>query len=758
MKIDHSAVRRIRESELFDAEWYLEQNPEVKTLAMDPAEHFLLFGARMGRLPGPTNGDPAVGADAAGGAAAVGRIIGRDRGTSRIRAPRKRPVQHSFSAHALPEVDPARLSPRQIEQMLDIRFDPVEKPDVSIIIPVYNQVAFTAVCLNSLAEQIFSGSFEVIVMDDGSSDATERLMSRVAGLRYVRNEHNLGFIQNCNKGASLARGEYLVFLNNDTFLLDGWLEELRATFAVHENVGVAGSKLVYPDGRLQEAGGIIWEDGSGWNWGRLQDPAHPRYNYARDADYISGASIMVPRGLFFELGQFSSELQNSYFEDTWLAFAAREKGYRVVYQPHSRLIHYEGVTSGRDETAGTKKYQAINRSIFLGRWRDALAGNFPNGHNPDRASDRTVNGDIVVIDARTPMPDHDSGSVDMFNLLRILQDQGHRVHFIPQNMAHAEKYTHALQALGVECIHAPFYSSLRDFLLERGDCFSHVIIARTPVAEAFIDDVADLAPSARKIFYTVDMHGLREMREAQLSRNFEKMRHARETLNRELELIDRCDITIVLSEFEAQFLRAMGYENIVIVPLIRDYSEMPRLPGFDERRDVVFIGGFEHTPNVDAVRWLVDEIWPAVRLQCKEKGLEPIKLKIVGSKMPGWMKEIDAPDIEPIGYVEDLDALFCGVRLSIAPLRYGAGLKGKVATSLGYGVPVVGTDMAFEGMPEDTLDSVALIGNDPAALAGRILDHYTEQSAWQDVSKAGVQYVNQHYSVGAIAKHIAMFL
>jgi glycosyltransferase involved in cell wall biosynthesis len=202
----------------------------------------------------------------------------------------------------------------------------------------------------------------------------------------------------------------------------------------------------------------------------------------------------------------------------------------------------------------------------------------------------------------------------------------------------------------------------------------------------------------------------------------------------------------------------MGYENIVIVPLIRDYSEMPRLPGFDERRDVVFIGGFEHTPNVDAVRWLVDEIWPAVRVQCKEKGLEPIKLKLVGSKMLSWMKEIDAPDIEPIGYVEDLDALFCGVRLSIAPLRYGAGLKGKVATSLGYGVPVVGTDMAFEGMPEDTLDSVALIGNDPAALAGRILDHYTEQSAWQDVSKAGVQYVNQHYSVGAIAKHIAMFL
>src|SRR5690606_23415685 len=142
---------------------------------------------------------------------------------------------------------------------------------------------------------------------------------------------------------------------------------------------------------------------------------------------------------------------NSYYEDTWLAFAAREAGCRVLYQPRSQLIHFEGVTSGRSENEGTKRYQAVNRQIFLDRWRPGLAGNLKNGSDPEKASDRLPRGHILIIDACTPTPDQDSGSLDMFNLMRILRSQNHRVHFIPQsNFAHFGAYTERLQEMGVE--------------------------------------------------------------------------------------------------------------------------------------------------------------------------------------------------------------------------------------------------------------------------------------------------------------------
>lgn len=755
-------LEAIRNSGLFNAEWYLKTYPDVKALGMDPLEHFLWLGHRLSRNPSPKfdtrkyleeNPDVVVtGMNALVHYVCHGRHAGRTFGASGA------PSAFTLSPDIIrPHIalfyPPASMSAVQLEQLLEIEFPKVEAPEISIIIPVYNEIAYTAVCLRSLLNQECTDSFEVIVMDDGSSDRTQELVSKIPGLRYHRNATNLGFNRNCNRGAELARGKYLVFLNNDTEVLPGWLQALRDTFRNHGDVGIVGSKLIYPDGRLQEAGGIIWEDGSGWNWGRMKDPHHPRYNFVRDVDYVSGASIMVSREVFFRLGQFSKELQNSYYEDTWLAFAAREAGLRVLYQPRSQLIHFEGVTSGRSESEGAKRYQALNRRAFFERWRSALAGNLRNGSDPEKASDRLPRGHILIVDACTPTPDQDSGSVDMFNMMRILRSLNYRIHFIPQsNFQHFGKYTESLQEMGVECIHAPFYTTVRDFLVERGDMFSHVILARTPIAEAALGDVLALAPSARTIFYTVDMHGLREVREAELSGDPEKRVKAEDTLRRELALVDRFDTTIVLSEYEAAFLRERGHRNVAIVPLIRDYTVMPPCPPFDKREGVAFIGGFQHTPNLDAVRWLYDEIWPRVREIAAEKGLPPIRLKIVGSKMPDWIRAEAPGDVEPVGFVENLDDVFCQVRLSIAPLRYGAGLKGKVATSLEYGVPVVGTSMAFEGMPAEGLHPIRLCADDAEALARQIIAVYFSEGEWNRTSAAGRDYVRRHYSLEAVGK------
>ncbi len=193
---------------------------------------------------------------------------------------------------------PSLVIPRQSPlngSGFDISLSTSTNPTVSVVIPIYGQIEYTLQCLASIAANLPSAPFEVIVVDDCSPDDPTMVLERVRGIRLVRNAENQGFIRSCNAGANIARGKYLHFLNNDTVVTFGWLDELFRTFDEFPGTGFVGSKLIYPDGRLQEAGGIIWRDGSPWNFGRDQDAALPVYNYAREVDYCSGASIMLPK-------------------------------------------------------------------------------------------------------------------------------------------------------------------------------------------------------------------------------------------------------------------------------------------------------------------------------------------------------------------------------------------------------------------------------------------------------------------------------
>src|SRR5439155_1081262 len=244
----------------------------------------------------------------------------------------------------------------------EIEFPVHEQVEISIVVPVFNQFRFTQACLAALQEHQGTERFEVIVVDDCSTDKTAEALPRIPGAVYVRNETNSGFISSCNRGGEKARGQYLVFLNNDTLVRAGWLKALMDTFVEDPYAGIVGSKLIYPDGRLQEAGGVIWRDASGWNYGKFDDPAKPEYNYLREVDYCSAAALMIPKSLFQSVGGFDPRYAPAYYEDTDLAFKVRQAGYKVLYQPLSEVIHYEGATGGTDITTGTKKYQDINRS------------------------------------------------------------------------------------------------------------------------------------------------------------------------------------------------------------------------------------------------------------------------------------------------------------------------------------------------------------------------------------------------------------
>lgn len=623
----------------------------------------------------------------------------------------------------------------------DLRFQVQEAPRASIIVPVYNQLAYTLGCLQALAQCGDTASFEIIVVDDGSSDDTARVIAAIPGLRFQRNPHNLGFIGACNAGAAFARGDYLVFLNNDTAVQAGWLDALLRTFVEHPDTGLAGSKLVYPDGRLQEAGGIVFSDGSGWNYGRFDDPADPRYNYVREADYCSGAAIALRRHLFESLAGFDSRYTPAYYEDTDLAMRVRERGLKVRYQPASVVVHFEGISSGTDLSQGVKAHQVVNQKKFLERWSDALAARHPPpGTDVMRAREHRCRHRVLVLDACTPTPDRDSGSLRMIELLRQLLDLDCAVSFFPENRAHDGRYTEALQQLGVEAWWHPWLQDVPAWLKAHGSRFDTVIVSRHYILSPLLPLLRQYAPQARLVFDTVDLHFLREEREAELAADPARQRAAARTRADELALIAASDLTWVVSPVEQSLLqRTLPGARIEVLSNI--HSPRGAGPDFGSRRDLVFVGGYRHPPNVDAALWLIDDLYPRIR------ALRPdIRLHLVGGDAPDSLRRrAEQPGIRFHGYVSDLEALLDTCRVTVAPLRYGAGVKGKINQSLALGLPVVASHCAVEGMHlQHEID--ALVADDAAGFVEAVLRLYEDAALWQRLVEGGLENTRRHFS------------
>ena len=627
----------------------------------------------------------------------------------------------------------------------------VTEPLVSILIPVYGQHETTFGCLKSIAEHRLRRPFEVIVADDCSLVPAAEALAQVSGIRIIRNQTNLGFIGNVNAAATHARGQWLIVLNNDTIVRPGALDALLDTFDAHPNVGLVGAKLLNADGSLQEAGGIVWRDGSAWNWGRGQHRDDPRFNFVRDADFCSGAALAISRTLFTDMGGFDPHYAPAYYEDADLAFRIRARGMRVLYQPAAEIFHIEGVSHGRDESSGIKAYQVVNAKKFFERWQHTLATHRENAVQPELEAHRTSRSNILIVDACMVTPDQDAGSVRMLNLLRILNDEGHHVTFVADNLDGNPKYAAMLTAMGIEVLYGQYAGSVRKVLRDRGPSLDAIVFCRHYIAAQYINSVRSLAPRAQIIFDTVDLHFVREEREAQVLGSAAMVRSAALTRANELAVIEKSDVTIVVSSVEKAILATIiPSARVDIVSLINT----PVSPGapFADRHGILFIGGFKHAPNVDAVKWYAAEVFPIVR-----KLLPHVVTTVVGSNMPDEVAALRQDGLRILGFVEDTDPLLRSARVSVAPLRYGAGIKGKINEAMNHGIPVVATECAVEGMQlVDGRD--VLVADDCSQFAQAIARLHTDSELWSALSAAGRANVHAHFSPDAALPAIRALL
>ena len=501
--------------------------------------------------------------------------------------------------------------------------------------------------------------------------------------------------------------------------------------------------LIFPNGTIQEAGGIIWSNAGCYAYGRGEDPHDDKFNFAREVDYCSAASLLIRRSLFEEIGGFDMRYAPAYYEDTDLCMAVREKGFKVLFQPRSKVVHFEGATAGKSTTSGFKRFQDINRTKFAEKWQGTLSEQHspPDESNAIRFSNRKAGPDILVFCDVLPRPLQAAGYVRLFAILRCLTQIG-RVAFVHLNFEDDASIKRPLTDLGIELVWMPEFRGR----FKNGRC-DIAILCYPLVANIVYGKVKRYFPNAKTIFDTVDLHYVRYRREFELSGDpyLKFLSDQFETIERKIASnVD--EVWCITGEEKDEVFRIAPNAKVSLIPIIQELHGAGA--AFSERKDLLFIGSFVHRPNLDSIEYFLKEIFPLI-LQ-KDPN---IRLNIVGSNMPPSLTELAHKNVTVHGFVEDPTELFEHSRVFISPLRFGAGMKGKIAHAMSYGLPVVTTSIGAEGF--GMVNGVdGMITDDPVSFGAAVLHLHSTESIWGKLSKNGQTLVRNNFSTNVVADRI----
>ena len=669
----------------------------------------------------------------------------------------KRPIEASPSAPAAAVADLPIAAGAALAAFLRDRsvldFKPPAAPVVSVLLILHNRAELTFQCLKSLTEDR-SIPLELIILDNASSDETPALLEQVRGARIVRLRENLGFLRGCNRAAEVARGEHLLFLNNDTELRPGSLAAALDTITREPSVGAVGGRLVFPDGRLQEAGSIIWSDGSCLGYGRDDSPWKPEYSFQRDVDFCSAAFLLTPRRLFTELGGFDERYQPAYYEDADYCVRLWKSGARVVYDPRAVVTHFEFASAS---AASAAMLQQERRHVFVNAHRDWLVHQAsPSSRAVRRARARPYgSGQLIVVEDRVPHRRLGAGYPRALEIIRAARDLGYHVTLYPlvvPDESWADAYSDVPR--DIELMLGAGEHELPSFLRERLPDSDVLLVSRPHNMQAVAFALSKL-PALSKPPLVYDAEAIfahREIARRRLLGMPVTEQEERRLVTEELALARIADAVLTVSELDRQQFVEGGLRRVNM--LGHSLTPTPTPSAFQSRDGFLFVGAItDGSPNADSVRWLARDVLPRLADQL---GSTP-RLRVAGRHDPSEASLLSEPSLEMVGIVDDLTPLYDGARVFLAPTRFAAGLPLKMMEAAAFGVPVVCTSLVAGQLGwRDNIE--VLVADTAEDFAMRATALYRDAALWSRVREAALARVVADCSPAAFQAALARAL
>ncbi|GAA4462045.1 hypothetical protein GCM10023093_07870 [Nemorincola caseinilytica] len=641
------------------------------------------------------------------------------------------------------------FSIRRKQKHLMISLPVAMAPKVTVIIPLNNEVEHVYYCIRSIVEKAIYTNYEVIVVDDGSERGSELLSMHIQNLVVVRNDKRIGHTKSLNQAVKRARGDMYLFLGHDTLVRKGWMQEMLHTFEKHEQTGIVGAKHLNADNTLKEAGGIVWQDASVWGYGSGDDPEKAEYNYVRDADHVSGSAMMVSKEAWEKTGGFDEGYSESFCEDTDLCFEARKNGFRVLYQPTSVVVHFEEARSGRNMSEQTKKLLVADRQRFRDKWQAELKTRTKKGKRIQqvRSKDMAYRS-VLIIDQDLPAPDRNPAWKNVNELVDLLLDMKYKVTFLSTYSHQSQQTVEQLQQRGVEVL----MGDRQDHVKENMQYYEAVLMCRIAASMPYMILLRNNNYKGTVINYGRELSHLKVDREIVIKRDLVFDLQSKLLKAQEDFVYAHADHSLMVSWEEIEYLRTYISKQLHYIPPYH-FDIKERVNGFEKREGILMVGEGNYIPDQDAMKWLLKMYEPL-----HEKG---IALTIAAANTPSFIfdhkKRYKLLNIVTDTAPDSLQELYAKTRLVVAPMRIGAGMKGRVVEAMANGVPVAGTFLAFEGIPKD--NSFVYAGhNSEKELAQAIEDIYSNAAQWQQLSAAGMAYARKNFDGASLKETLTNIL
>ena len=612
-----------------------------------------------------------------------------------------------------------------------------DSPVLSVLLVFYNQAHLSLLCLRALLENA-DVALELIVVDNASSDRTGELLDRLENVKLVRNEENLGFVKAVNQGAKLAETDFLLLLNNDAFIEPGALGAALGVLRADATAGAVGGRIEALDGKLQEAGNIIWRDGSCAGYGRGENPADGAFRFRRVVDYCSGAFLMFRTALFRELGGFDEAFAPAYYEESDFCLRLAQRGLHTIYEPAVKVRHYEFASTGGMKAAAA--LQEKNRALFREKHAEFLKSQpkaDPARTLHARASNSHPN--LLLIDDSVPHASLGGGYPRCRHIVSLLSQMPLNVTFFPLHFPN-DNWAEVYRTLpeNVEVLLNRGRSGLAQLLAERAGFYRHVMVSR-PTNMAFFNQVLQSLPrEARQFDIIYDAEAVfagRELLWRELQGEAIDEDEKKRVIAQELDLAAEASAVLTVSDAEADLFREHGLERVLVLGHGMDL--VPEPAPFDGRRGLLFVGALkdEHSPNVDSLLWFACNVLPLI-----EREMPGLDLNVAGHTAAPSLLSIERPNIHMKGRLETLEGLYRDCRVFIAPTRFAAGIPHKVHEAAAHGIPAVVTPLLARQLGWRH-DQEVLVGEEPEEFAEQCLRLYREADLWERLSKAAREAV-----------------